>query len=184
MPTEEELSGDDRQLLRQAGAAARRPLTRSSIKPKLLFQEELKQRKLENGEVSEDDEEAVTDVEVLPSPSRGKGKMVMPIPESLQEATPPPTVRKAKRGTFLRDSTQVSTTNGRQKSHSTPGPASSQPTAPAALHVALNAAVLLLYARRTRKLAVSTPRLPCRLTAASNSAQPDLESSDLYSSIG
>lgn len=98
VPTEEELSGDDRQLLRQAGAAARRPLTRSSVKPKLLFQEEIKQRKLDNGEVSEDDEEeAVTDVEVPPTPSRGKGKMVMAIAESLQEATPPPTVRKAKR---------------------------------------------------------------------------------------
>ncbi|KAJ4994059.1 hypothetical protein SVAN01_00536 [Stagonosporopsis vannaccii] len=98
-PTEEdeEASGDDLQLLRQAGHEARRPLTRSSIKPKLLFQEEIKQRKLENGEVTED-EEATTDIETpLATPSRGKGKMVMHIAESLQEATPPPTVRKAKR---------------------------------------------------------------------------------------
>ena len=100
-PTEEEdASGDDLQLLRQAGHEARRPLTRSSIKPKLLFQEEIKQRKLENGEVS-DEEEAVTDIETpIATPSRGKGKMVMHIADSLQEATPPPTVRKPKRGMY------------------------------------------------------------------------------------
>jgi hypothetical protein len=98
-PTEEDndASGDDLQLLRQAGHEARRPLTRSSIKPKLLFQEEIKQRRLENGEVS-DEEEAVTDIETpIATPSRGKGKMVMHIADSLQEATPPPTVRRAKR---------------------------------------------------------------------------------------
>jgi len=101
-PTEddEEASGDDLRLLRQAGHEARRPLTRSSVKPKLLFQEEIKQRKLENGQVTED-EEATTDIDTpLPTPSRGKGKMVMHIADSLQEATPPPTVRKVKRGTF------------------------------------------------------------------------------------
>lgn len=98
---DEEASGDDLRLLREAGHEARRPLTRSSIKPKLLFQEEIKQRKLENGQVTEDEEEATTDIDTpLPTPSRGKGKMVMHIAESLQEATPPPTVRKVKRGTF------------------------------------------------------------------------------------
>ena len=100
-PTEEDdVSGDNLHLLRQAGHEARRPLTRSSIKPKLLFQEEIKQRKLENGEVS-DEEEAVTDIETpIATPSRGKGKMVMHIADSLQEATPPPTVRKPKRGMY------------------------------------------------------------------------------------
>ncbi|KAJ4322833.1 hypothetical protein N0V94_002214 [Neodidymelliopsis sp. IMI 364377] len=96
-PTEGEDSGDDRQLKRQIGHEASRPLTRSSVKPRLLFKEEIKQRKLENGEVS-DEEEAVTDVELsVATPSRKKGKMVMQIAESMQEATPPPTVRKAKR---------------------------------------------------------------------------------------
>lgn len=102
-PTEEDEAAprDDLQLLRQAGPEARRPLTRSSIKPKLLFQEEIKQKKLENGEVSEDEEEATTDIDTpIATPSRGKGKMIMPIADSLQEATPPPTVRKAKRGTL------------------------------------------------------------------------------------
>lgn len=77
-------------MLRQAGHEARRPLTRSSIKPILLFQEEIKQKRLENGEVT-DDEEAVTDIDTLiATPSRGKGKMVMQIAASIQEATPPP----------------------------------------------------------------------------------------------
>jgi hypothetical protein len=98
-PTEDEDSSDDRQLKRQIGHEASRPLTRSSVKPRLLFKEEIKQRKLENGEVS-DEEEATTDVELsVATPSRKKGKMVMQIAESMQEATPPPTVRKAKRGT-------------------------------------------------------------------------------------
>ncbi|XPS73547.1 hypothetical protein M3J09_005692 [Ascochyta lentis] len=101
-PTEEdvEASGDDLPLLRQAGHEARRPLTRSSIKPKLLFQEEIKQKQLENGEVSDEDEEeeAPTDIEAhIATPSRRKGKAVMHIAASLQEATPPPTVRKPKR---------------------------------------------------------------------------------------
>ncbi|KAF1932605.1 uncharacterized protein M421DRAFT_416229 [Didymella exigua CBS 183.55] len=98
-PTEEddEASGDELRLVRAAGPEARRPLTRSSIKPKLLFQDEIRQRKLENGEVSED-EEASTDMETpMATPSRGKGKMLMSVADSLQEATPPPTVRKAKR---------------------------------------------------------------------------------------
>ena len=70
---EDETSADDRQLLRQAGPDARRPLTRSSVKPKLLFQAEIKQRKLDNGEVTEDeDEEESTDVELpIATPSRG-----------------------------------------------------------------------------------------------------------------
>jgi hypothetical protein len=102
-PTEEdeETSADDLRLLRAAGPEARRPLTRSSIKPKLLFQEEIRQRKLENGEFTEDEEEATTDMETpVATPSRGKGKMIMSIADSLQEATPPPTVRKIKRGMF------------------------------------------------------------------------------------
>lgn len=103
-PTDEEgeTSADDRRLLRQAGPDARRPLTRSSIKPKLLFQAEIKQRKLDNGEVTEDedeDEEVTTDVETpIATPSRGKAKMMMRVDDSLQAATPPPTARKAKRG--------------------------------------------------------------------------------------
>lgn len=113
-PTEEddEASADDVQLLRAAGPEARRPLTRSSIKPKLLFQDEIRQRKLENGDFTEDEEEATTDIETpVATPSRGKGKMIMSIADSLQEATPPPTVRKLKRGTFTFDSTTLLSTN-------------------------------------------------------------------------
>lgn len=90
---------DEKMLRRQIGTEARRPLTRSSIKPRLLFQEEIKERKRMNGEVT-DDEEADTEIEaeVAATPSRRKGKAVLP---SL-ETTPPPTVRKpVKRGKSL-----------------------------------------------------------------------------------
>jgi len=91
---------DEKLLRRQAGPAARRPLTRSSIKPRLLFQAEIKQRNLENG-IDEDDEEAETEIEApVATPSRRKGKAPVPPIESAREATPPPTVRKPKRGTL------------------------------------------------------------------------------------
>lgn len=97
-PAEEpEASGDDLQLRRQVGYEAHRPLTRSSIKPRLLFKEEIQRRKVEKGET--DEEEAVTDIEApAATPSRRKGKMMMQLADSLQEATPPPTLAKAKRG--------------------------------------------------------------------------------------
>ncbi|KAI8937328.1 hypothetical protein NX059_006535 [Plenodomus lindquistii] len=91
-----ELSADERAIRRQVGREAHRPLTRSSVKPKLLFQKEIQERKIANGE-EEDDEEAVTDIEVpFPAtPSRKKGKAVVPHPSL--ETTPPPTVRKLRK---------------------------------------------------------------------------------------
>ncbi|RMZ71503.1 hypothetical protein GMOD_00006624 [Pyrenophora seminiperda CCB06] len=95
---DDDLSADDRQVRRQIGQEARRPLTRSSIKPRTLFVQEIKERNLRNGIVSED-EEATTDVDVsVATPSRRKGKGVQA--PSL-ETTPPPTVRKFKKGKFL-----------------------------------------------------------------------------------
>ncbi|KAF1842192.1 uncharacterized protein K460DRAFT_370177 [Cucurbitaria berberidis CBS 394.84] len=92
---DEELSADDMQLRRQIGHEARRPLTRSSIKPRLLFQAEIQERNRENG-TEEDDEEAVTDIEIpVATPSRRKGKGAVQLPTL--EATPPPTVRKVKK---------------------------------------------------------------------------------------
>ncbi|CAO2648108.1 Nn.00g090300.m01.CDS01 [Neocucurbitaria sp. VM-36] len=92
----EELSADELQLRRQIGAEAHRPLTRSSIKPRLLFQAEIQERNRENG-IEEDDEEAVTDIEVpvVATPSRRKGKEV--VQHQASQTTPPPTVRKAKK---------------------------------------------------------------------------------------
>ncbi|KAF2111814.1 hypothetical protein BDV96DRAFT_499061 [Lophiotrema nucula] len=80
-----DFSGDEA-VLRQAGHEAHRPLTRSSIKPRKLFQEEIEQRNRELGH--DDDEEAVTDIEVpVATPSRRKIGLIV------QEATPPPTNR-------------------------------------------------------------------------------------------
>lgn len=88
-----DLSADDLQIQRQIGYEARRPLTRSSIKPRLLFQAEIEQRNRENGQ-DDDDEEAVTDIEVpVATPSRRKGKA----PIVHRETTPPPTVRKVRK---------------------------------------------------------------------------------------
>jgi hypothetical protein len=94
---QEDLSADEMQLRRQVGHDARRPLTRSSIKPRKLFQAEIKERNLANG-ITEDDEEAETEIEApAATPSRRKGKAAVPL-IALPEATPPPTARKVKRG--------------------------------------------------------------------------------------
>jgi len=94
--TDPEMAAYEKQLRHQAGPAAHRPLTRSTVKPRLLFEAEIKERRRLNGEES-DDEEADTEIEVeVATPSRSKGKAAVPA----LEATPPPTVRKVKRGQF------------------------------------------------------------------------------------
>jgi hypothetical protein len=97
------LPTNERILRRHVGVEAQRPLRRSTIKPRLLFQEEIKERKRKNGEVT-DDEEADTEIETqsdtqVETPSRRKGKAPVPLPHM---TTPPPTVRKVKRGMFKR----------------------------------------------------------------------------------
>jgi hypothetical protein len=93
---EAEESADDMRVRRQIGYEARRPLTRSSIKPRLLFQKEIQERNRELG-IEEDDEEATTDIEApVATPSRKKGKAAVPTPALA--TTPPPTVRKLKKG--------------------------------------------------------------------------------------
>lgn len=85
------LPTNERLLRRNVGVEAQRPLRRSTIKPRLLFEAEIKERKRQNGEAT-DDEEADTEIETpAETPSRRKGKLAQP-------ATPPPTVRKPKRG--------------------------------------------------------------------------------------
>ncbi|KAF2024180.1 hypothetical protein EK21DRAFT_118053 [Setomelanomma holmii] len=94
---DEDLPVEERVLHRQIGPEARRPLTRSSIKPRLLFKEEIKERNRLNGH-DEDDEEAETEIEVLvATPSRRKGKAVVHLTSAPAEVTPPPTVHKPKR---------------------------------------------------------------------------------------
>ncbi|KAF2687275.1 hypothetical protein K458DRAFT_415539 [Lentithecium fluviatile CBS 122367] len=86
------------ELQRKAGTFPGR-LTRSSVKPRLLFQEELRRRRLENGD-DEDEEEAVTDIEVpIATPSRMTHKAVAST-SAVQEATPPPTNRVKRQISF------------------------------------------------------------------------------------
>jgi hypothetical protein len=99
--SEEEREHSSDELRRNVGPAARRPLTRSAIKPRLLFQEEIQQRNREMGVT--DDEEAVTDIEVpIATPSSRKTRKVVEIgtPVKPQETTPPPTVRPKRRKLF------------------------------------------------------------------------------------
>ncbi|KAF2244448.1 hypothetical protein BU26DRAFT_509342 [Trematosphaeria pertusa] len=94
---EPEFSGDE--LRHKAGAVAHRPLTRAQIKPRLLFQEEIQQRERENGH--DDDEEAITDIEVpIATPSRKTRKTAESGVSVTQEATPPPTTRVKRQISF------------------------------------------------------------------------------------
>ena len=92
-----------RSLRRQAGIAAERPLTRSSIEPRLLFpnEDQLRERERERGHATasdEVDEEALTDIE-LPAPSKTQPAKAAtprkPAASSLSShlATPPSTKR-------------------------------------------------------------------------------------------
>jgi hypothetical protein len=61
-----------------------------------LFQAEIKERNRAQG-IETDDEEATTEVdEAVATPSRRKGKSVVPTPSLA--TTPPPTTRKLKKG--------------------------------------------------------------------------------------
>ena len=93
------LSGtsEQRRLKRQAGAAAQRPLTRSAIKPRLLFPSEEQQRERERG-TDDVDEEAVTDIEMGNVEITANGTtedLTTPVKDRFihKPATPPSTTR-------------------------------------------------------------------------------------------
>lgn len=95
-----------RSLKRQAGSAAERPLTRSSIKPRLLFpnEEQIRERESDAAE-DEVDEEALTDIEV-PAPATQK-IAATPRKSALSRfahlATPPSTKRTIRTLDFATD---------------------------------------------------------------------------------
>lgn len=87
-----------RSLKRKAGASAQRPLTRSSLKPRLLFPSE--EQQLERG-LDDIDEEAVTDIEMpnassssfaqnATSPADMDVETPRPARSNIGHATPPP----------------------------------------------------------------------------------------------
>jgi hypothetical protein len=87
-----------RTLKRQAGESAQRPLTRSSIKPRLLFPTEDQIREREEAAADDVDEDAVTDIEMpnASSPPKDKGKaheMQTPTKTRFKPVTPPTTAR-------------------------------------------------------------------------------------------
>ncbi|KAF2745479.1 hypothetical protein M011DRAFT_406490 [Sporormia fimetaria CBS 119925] len=70
-PSAPDLSGDE--IRRKAGAEAHKPLTRSSVKPRLLFQEELKQRGRLALDDDADEDDVETEIELsVSTPSRRK----------------------------------------------------------------------------------------------------------------
>lgn len=88
-----EISGtpEQRRLKHQAGPAAQRPLTRSAIKPRLLFPSQDQDQQEEDEIV---DEEAVTDIDMPDhqhSPAKSTAKHVDPL------MSPPPTIQRATR---------------------------------------------------------------------------------------
>ena len=88
-----------RSLRRQAGPAANRPLTRSSIKPRLLFpnNEQIRERDTLKTE-DEVDEEALTDIEVPVQQVAATPKKSMKSPSSrYSHLATPPSTRRPKR---------------------------------------------------------------------------------------
>ncbi|KAK5718608.1 hypothetical protein LTR15_008341 [Elasticomyces elasticus] len=90
--------GQQRTLKRQAGAAANRPLTRSSLKPKLLWPSE------EQDQHADDvDEEATTDIEMGNTAAPAKAAIVAQTPikaRGRKQPISPPTTTRATRSTY------------------------------------------------------------------------------------
>lgn len=83
-PPEQTPSFSEDEVRHQAGSTARRPITRSLVQPRKLFQEEISQLR-----AMETDEEAETEIEQhIATPSSRKAH---------RQLTPPTTVRKTTR---------------------------------------------------------------------------------------
>ena len=86
-----------RSLKRKAGVAAQRPLTRSAIKPRLLFPSEDQVAERLQAESNDVDEEATTDIEMgnalTPEKKAAPTVMKTPAKPRFQAATPPPSSR-------------------------------------------------------------------------------------------
>jgi len=87
-----------RSLRRQAGIAAERPLTRSSIKPRLLFPSEDQLREREEADASDEvDEEALTDIELPVSVKKQPTKTATPRKAAASHLATPPSTKRTKR---------------------------------------------------------------------------------------
>lgn len=90
-----EEEADDDGLAQTVPLNLRRPLTRSSIKPRLLFPtDEQNKAKQKRSETTEDEEEAITDIEEPPTPMDIiDAHVTTPKPLKFAPATPPTTAR-------------------------------------------------------------------------------------------
>lgn len=92
---QDEEAAEDDELAQTVPANLCRPLTRSSIKPRLLFPTaEQTKAKQKRSETTEDEEEAITDIEEPPTPMDFANDHVStPKPPKFAPATPPTTAR-------------------------------------------------------------------------------------------
>ncbi|KAK3705484.1 hypothetical protein LTR37_013301 [Vermiconidia calcicola] len=92
---------EQRRLKRQAGPAAQRPLTRSAIKPRLLFPSEEQRLQREGVDDDDVDEEAITDIEMENAQTFAEEEqaedVATPVTTRFTDtiATPPPTTNRA-----------------------------------------------------------------------------------------
>lgn len=89
-------SSSQRRLKHRAGAAAQRPLTRSAIKPRLLFPSEDQLHEREQG-AEEHDSEAVTDVEMHNTSNPTAKPKTTPTQALVQPPTSPPSTLRSTR---------------------------------------------------------------------------------------
>jgi len=101
---DEQLSDtDDAELEQFRPSTLHRPLTRSSIKPRLLFPSPQQVRaKEKKSQLSEDDEEAITDIEEhgLSTPAEDQDIVVTPKAPKFAPASPPTTIRATRSKNF------------------------------------------------------------------------------------
>jgi hypothetical protein len=92
--SQDEDNAEDEQLAQTVAPNLRRPLTRSSIKPRLLFPTaEQTKAKEKRSQTTEDEEEAITDIEESQARMDLDDQVATPKPPKFAPATPPTTAR-------------------------------------------------------------------------------------------
>ena len=167
-PSISDVSGtpEQRRLKRQAGAAAQRPLTRSAIKPRLLFPSEEQIREREERDAiatAYDEEEAVTDIEMTNADAEDEA--TTPVATNSLEVSPatPPSTTSAKKGGKRAGG------SGRKKSASTSPRKRSLPEIVEEAAEALDDSQLPADDAQTSFSSISTGTSPAKRTRASKS---------------
>lgn len=108
--SEDEADDEDDQLAQTVEPNLRRPLTRSSIKPRLLFpSDEQSKAKEKRSQVTEDEEEAITDIEEAHAPMDVDQLVATPKPPKFAPVAPvtPPTTARTTRSKNVEKETSM-----------------------------------------------------------------------------